>query len=117
VRGKAPEFLDDQDVHDIVAGVLPFRLKSARDLGPKVLATLRSYLCFLAETRVVAHPYEQGQALEQAWPHFESALKTGKLNFETTKPFVNRANKVGRNEPCPCGSGKKFKHCCAKLGF
>jgi uncharacterized protein len=22
--------------------------------------------------------------------------------------------KVGRNEPCPCGSGKKFKHCCAK---
>ena len=22
--------------------------------------------------------------------------------------------KVGRNEPCPCGSGKKFKKCCAK---
>jgi SEC-C motif-containing protein len=21
-------------------------------------------------------------------------------------------NKVGRNEPCPCGSGKKFKQCC-----
>lgn len=20
--------------------------------------------------------------------------------------------KIGRNEPCPCGSGKKFKHCC-----
>ena len=23
-------------------------------------------------------------------------------------------NKVGRNDPCPCGSGKKFKHCCMK---
>jgi preprotein translocase subunit SecA len=22
--------------------------------------------------------------------------------------------KVGRNEPCPCGSGKKFKHCCGR---
>ena len=22
--------------------------------------------------------------------------------------------KVGRNEPCPCGSGRKFKHCCGK---
>ena len=22
--------------------------------------------------------------------------------------------KVGRNEPCPCGSGKKYKHCCGK---
>ncbi|WP_256326241.1 YecA family protein [Sphingomonas sp. NFR15] len=24
-----------------------------------------------------------------------------------------RAAKVGRNDPCPCGSGKKFKKCCA----
>ncbi|WP_350668813.1 SEC-C metal-binding domain-containing protein, partial [Pseudoalteromonas sp. 69-MNA-CIBAN-0232] len=23
--------------------------------------------------------------------------------------------KVGRNDPCPCGSGQKFKHCCGKL--
>ena len=22
-----------------------------------------------------------------------------------------RANKIGRNDPCPCGSGKKYKHC------
>jgi preprotein translocase subunit SecA len=26
-------------------------------------------------------------------------------------PFVRSDRKVGRNEPCPCGSGKKFKHC------
>ena len=26
-------------------------------------------------------------------------------------PFLKRDQKVGRNEPCPCGSGKKFKHC------
>jgi len=25
--------------------------------------------------------------------------------------------KIGRNEPCPCGSGKKYKHCCGKLMF
>ncbi|MBM3167252.1 MAG: SEC-C domain-containing protein, partial [Chloroflexi bacterium] len=22
--------------------------------------------------------------------------------------------KIGRNEPCPCGSGKKYKHCCGR---
>lgn len=27
---------------------------------------------------------------------------------------VRDAPKVGRNEPCPCGSGRKFKHCCAQ---
>jgi uncharacterized protein len=26
------------------------------------------------------------------------------------------ASKVGRNDPCPCGSGKKFKKCCGKAG-
>ncbi|MFI4914735.1 MAG: preprotein translocase subunit SecA, partial [Steroidobacterales bacterium] len=30
---------------------------------------------------------------------------------EQAAPFVRGDRKVGRNEPCPCGSGKKFKHC------
>ncbi len=30
-----------------------------------------------------------------------------------TKPIVN-AEKIGRNDPCPCGSGKKYKKCCGK---
>lgn len=29
-----------------------------------------------------------------------------------TTPFTRATPKVGRNEPCPCGSGKKFKKCC-----
>jgi preprotein translocase subunit SecA len=32
-----------------------------------------------------------------------------------TQPFVRVAGKVGRNDPCPCGSGKKYKHCHGKL--
>ena len=27
---------------------------------------------------------------------------------------VIKAPKIGRNDPCPCGSGKKYKHCCGK---
>jgi preprotein translocase subunit SecA len=30
---------------------------------------------------------------------------------ENASPFVRGERKVGRNEPCPCGSGKKYKHC------
>ena len=30
---------------------------------------------------------------------------------EPATPFVREERKVGRNEPCPCGSGKKYKHC------
>ena len=32
-----------------------------------------------------------------------------------TKPFVRKMDKVGRNDPCPCGSGKKYKQCHGKL--
>jgi len=28
------------------------------------------------------------------------------------KPFVNSSPKIGRNDACPCGSGKKYKKCC-----
>lgn len=30
------------------------------------------------------------------------------------KPATRQVQKVGRNEPCPCGSGKKYKKCCGK---
>lgn len=32
---------------------------------------------------------------------------------EASQPIINK-NKVGRNNPCPCGSGKKYKKCCGK---
>ena len=35
---------------------------------------------------------------------------------ELNEPFVRPDKKVGRNEPCPCGSGKKYKACHGKLG-
>ena len=31
---------------------------------------------------------------------------------KTIQPIVNKEAKVGRNDPCPCGSGKKYKKCC-----
>ena len=33
---------------------------------------------------------------------------------EKVKKAPKRVNKVGRNDPCPCGSGKKYKQCCGK---
>ncbi|MGH6690749.1 MAG: SEC-C metal-binding domain-containing protein, partial [Gammaproteobacteria bacterium] len=34
---------------------------------------------------------------------------------ERPRPFVRGAEKVGRNDPCPCGSGRKYKHCHGRL--
>ena len=30
------------------------------------------------------------------------------------QPYKRKGKKIGRNDPCPCGSGKKYKKCCGK---
>ncbi|MDD4767506.1 MAG: SEC-C metal-binding domain-containing protein [Desulfotomaculaceae bacterium] len=41
-----------------------------------------------------------------------AAEKSNLIPFPTTRP--RRVRKTGRNEPCPCGSGKKYKNCCGR---
>ncbi len=36
------------------------------------------------------------------------------LKYITTETYVRGDKKISRNDPCPCGSGKKYKHCCNK---
>lgn len=43
----------------------------------------------------------------------EEKRKQIKKDFNRSKQVVVE-NKVGRNDPCPCGSGKKYKKCCGK---
>ena len=43
----------------------------------------------------------------------ETENNNDKKEVVTNKEFTSK--KIGRNEPCPCGSGKKYKHCCGKL--
>jgi preprotein translocase subunit SecA len=49
-----------------------------------------------------------------------AAAASGNGNGDTAvavaPPFVRAGQKVGRNDPCPCGSGKKYKHCHGRLG-
>ena len=40
--------------------------------------------------------------------------KGQQMKSEVNKTVVNQGPKVGRNDPCPCGSGKKYKNCCGK---
>ena len=45
----------------------------------------------------------------------ESQLDDGETSEETHTPIVRDERKVGRNEACPCGSGKKYKQCHGKI--
>jgi preprotein translocase subunit SecA len=45
----------------------------------------------------------------------EDLLAPGPVEGGSAEPMVNTGMKVGRNDACPCGSGKKYKHCHGKL--
>jgi preprotein translocase subunit SecA len=44
----------------------------------------------------------------------EAIANSQRGEVKKTEPIRNTAPRVGRNDPCPCGSGKKYKHCCLK---
>jgi len=46
---------------------------------------------------------------------YDEALGAGDEAAKAQKPVERALPKVGRNDPCPCGSGKKYKHCHGKL--
>ena len=52
--------------------------------------------------------HEQAKFVKQngAWLYSEGSV--------TPRTVIRSGPKVGRNDPCPCGSGKKYKHCCAQ---
>mgnify|MGYP004511714583 FL=1 len=46
--------------------------------------------------------------------NIEGETVPNKSSNEKAQPIKNDGPKVGRNDPCPCGSGKKYKNCCGK---
>jgi preprotein translocase subunit SecA len=53
----------------------------------------------------------QHAGYEEALAGAESAAEAA----PKAAPFVRQMGKIGRNDPCPCGSGKKYKHCHGRL--
>ncbi|PIQ40287.1 MAG: preprotein translocase subunit SecA [Thalassolituus sp. CG17_big_fil_post_rev_8_21_14_2_50_53_8] len=57
-----------------------------------------------AQVQRAQYQHETAESLSGGQPEVDSG-------DEQAQPFVRDEKKVGRNEPCPCGSGKKYKHC------
>ncbi|WP_455203996.1 preprotein translocase subunit SecA [Kaarinaea lacus] len=65
-------------------------------------------------TAPMSYQHQEVSAMGQAGGG-EVAAGQAEADVAQKKPFVRPDRKVGRNEPCPCGSGKKYKQCHGKL--
>ena len=70
-----------------------------------------------AEEDVEAVDAQRRQESQMEYRHDQASAVSGGQGQGTVpdEPFVREGRKVGRNEPCPCGSGSKYKHCHGKL--
>ncbi len=105
--GKAPADIEGKDVaHALLDHVASLSLPpSARDAVPDLVGA------FLSDLEDVGR-LAGGRALSA------QARAAGKAFRERaagkTPTIVRAASKIGRNDPCPCGSGRKYKQCCLR---
>ena len=69
---------------------------------------------------VAASTFVESEAIHEESPGTSAIADQQQAAIDATRtdkkpePIRNRSQRVGRNEPCPCGSGKKFKNCCMR---
>ena len=91
----------DRVKQDVVKVVLTVQVRSQQDVAaveePEAISNVRYQHA----------DYEEALASPPAGDDAAKAVEA--------QPFVRSGDKVGRNDPCPCGSGKKYKQCHGRL--
>jgi preprotein translocase subunit SecA len=106
----------DEVKHSVISIVSRAQLRSEQDV--EAVEEQRS-----SAARMQFRHAEAQSAISSASPsplanaagNLAGAAQPGPQNSEPITPFVRTGKKVGRNEPCPCGSGKKYKRCHGQL--
>ena len=103
--------------------VVQYRIEGA-DMFDEMIAGIK-----LEVTKIMLHLFKTEVKMEQSASitsasldnsAIESINDMGETNMPNKtseskpQPIVNDGPKIGRNDPCPCGSGKKYKNCCGK---
>ena len=68
----------------------------------------------LLRTRRQQQPLSYSQPEDNPEPVWKPSQPQGQQSAAAVKTVVRNTRKVGRNESCPCGSGKKYKKCCGR---
>jgi len=95
------------------------KIVSTKMGGPKDTVGIVEFIATYERegTGVDHHEVSQFKKIDGEWlfvdgEAHEHAEGEGHHAHEKQVPVVRDPNKVGRNDPCPCGSGKKYKKCC-----
>lgn len=83
------------------------KVQEGLESDDKGIVEFKAYYDDQAKNQYIHHEIAHFEKIDGQWFY-----KDGETPEST--PFTRATPKVGRNEPCLCGSGKKFKKCCGK---
>ena len=117
--GRDPRQIDGRGVHGLLGHLFPEHLDRRDPLAEQVPPVLRAYFAYLEATGPLPNAFDLRRGFEATVDEFLETVRTGKNphahhhhhHAEPVQPFVRETPKVGRNDACHCGSGKKFKKC------
>jgi uncharacterized protein len=108
-RGDWGPLLDDEDQGGCLVAF--FALAHEHDPDPELRSYDKPISPELREKLILS----AAAGVMRIYRYFEKRRRIAMADLGSDATFRRPAPKVGRNDPCPCGSGKKYKHCCGKI--
>jgi len=102
-------FLDDGENGGAIVPI--FALAHEHDPDPKMRPYKEPITEELRDNLIVS----AAAGVMRIYRYFEAQRLSGTRTDGDTTTFHRTTPKIGRNDRCPCGSGKKFKQCCGKI--
>jgi hypothetical protein len=89
--------------------------RMVRDRHPKLFNDLKSGLFDFYKPEAVERRRRERVEREEDDPYWPEASPVTPVGYTIAeRGGLQRTEKIGRNDPCPCGSGKKYKKCCGQ---
>ena len=115
----APKDIDGEHLGGFLSTLLPARLAGNEPYRNDIVDLLEDLMSHIGEAEGLSTQWEWTNAIDAGRDAFSRGLADpdrSMLAPPRHEPDRRPAAKIGRNDPCPCGSGNKYKRCCLRLG-
>ena len=127
VEKKELKELHENHIHDFLLVYAPKKLTLPETAKEHASDILTNFVGFLDATAHIKNGEQLIMAIKEDKKAFQKAIPSRTAPKKAKRPVAPKKKskaktatktkietKVGRNDPCPCGSGKKFKKCCGQ---
>ena len=108
VEYKKESFGLFQQLNNLIRKQVVYSIFKVADVGQFITPSI------MQVAKQFSGPTDNASSFSGFKPNSASNTSTSGLNLAPQKAKDDEGNKVGRNDPCPCGSGKKYKKCHGK---